>query len=248
MSPRRLRAEIWIVLGLSLGQSAIYAVVSLLAKLARGPLGESTATLHPRRSEMPWHDITLQLLSIGFALVPVALALFLLASDPGRPSPWRRIGLDGSRPLRDLAWGAALAAVIGLPGLGVYAVGRELGVTADIVLSPAGAPWWVFPLLILSALQNAVLEEVVVVGYLMTRLRQIGWSVPAIIAFSALLRGTYHLYQGFGQGVGNAIMGMVFGYWYHRTGRVMPLVIAHAILDIVAFVGYALLAETLGLR
>lgn len=243
---RRLRAEVWIVLGLSLGQSAIYAIVSLLAKLADGGIASSTATLNASRSELAWLDLTLQLLGIVFALMPVALALYLLSLDGQRPG--RRLGFDGSRPVRDLAIGVGLAAVIGIPGLGVYALGRTLGITADIVLSPADAHWWTPVVLILAAVQNAVLEEVVVVGYLMTRLRQLRWGVPAAIAVSALLRGAYHLYQGFGQGAGNAIMGVVFGYWFHRTGRVMPLVIAHALLDIVAFVGYAVAAEALGLR
>ena len=35
-------------------------------------------------------------------------------------------------------------------------------------------------------------------------------------------------------------MGLVFGWLYKRFGRVMPLVVAHTILDIVSFVGYAL--------
>lgn len=244
---RRLRAEVWIVLGLSLGQSAVYAAVSLIRKLSEGSLRDSVAGLNQSRDAVPWLDLTYQLLAIGFALMPVALALYLLSLDDA-PPVLRRLGLDASRPWRDLGAGVLLAAVIGIPGLGVYFAGRALGVTADIVTSPEQLYWWTVPVLILSAVQNALLEEVVVVGYLMTRLRQFGWSVPAVIVASALLRGSYHLYQGFGQFVGNAAMGLVFGWWFHRTGRVMPLVIAHAILDIVAFVGYALLAEQLGLR
>ena len=43
---RRLTAEIWIVLGLSLGQSGVYAVVNIAARLTAGtPLAEQTATL-----------------------------------------------------------------------------------------------------------------------------------------------------------------------------------------------------------
>ena len=244
----RLRAEVWIVLGLSLGQSAIYASVSLIAALSRGPLRDSTATLNGSRSDREWLDLTLQLLNIGFALVPVVLAIYLLSLDRDRPSPLRRLGIDGSRPLRDIAWGMGLAAAIGLPGLGLYAVGRALGVTAQVVPAPIDAYWWTIPVLILSALQNAVLEEVVVVGYLMTRLRQIGWNLWSTILASALLRGSYHLYQGFGPALGNAVMGALFGYWFHRTKRVLPLVIAHTILDVVAFVGYALVADAWGLR
>ena len=46
----RLRAEVWIVLGLSLGQSAVYAVVQLLDKLTRAPLSQGTSTLNRRRA------------------------------------------------------------------------------------------------------------------------------------------------------------------------------------------------------
>ncbi len=65
--------------------------------------------------------------------------------------------------------------------------------------------------------------------------------VVALVA-SSLLRGAYHLYQGFGAGLGNVAMGLVFGYAWQRTGRLWPLVIAHGVIDTVAFVGYILLA------
>jgi membrane protease YdiL (CAAX protease family) len=96
--------------------------------------------------------------------------------------------------------------------------------------------------LVLSALQNSLLEEVVIIGYLFTRLRQLGWAWVMIIGLSALVRGSYHLYQGFGGFVGNLIMGLIFGLVYLRWKRVGPLVVAHTLLDITAFVGYALLA------
>lgn len=244
--PRRLTAEIWIVLGLSLGQSAVYATVSLVAKLTAGPpLVDQTATLNASRSPRAYVDLTYQLLSIGFALVPVALALFLL-SAPGR-SAVRAIGFEFSRPWRDLGVGAVLAALIGLPGIGVYLLGRELGITATVVPSALNEYWWTVPILVLSAMQNAVVEEVIAVGYLMTRLRELRWRDPAIIAASALLRGSYHLYQGVGMAVGNALMGVVFAWWFRRSGRVMPLVIAHTVLDVVSFVGYALFRDALGL-
>ena len=244
---RRSRREVWIVLGLSLGQSAVYAAISLIAQLTRGPLRDSTATLNRSQSDREWLDLTLQLVGIGFALVPVALALYLLSLDRDQPGPLRRLGLDGSRPARDVMWGALLALGIGLPGLGLYAAGRALGVNAQVIPVPDTAYWWTVPVLILAALENAALEEIVVVGYLMTRLRELRWGPWIVLVTSAALRGAYHLYQGFGQAAGNFAMGLVFGYWFQRTGRVLPLVIAHSLLDVVVFVGYALLADELGL-
>ena len=63
-----------------------------------------------------------------------------------------------------------------------------------------------------------------------------------VLLVSAVLRGSYHLYQGFGGFVGNLVMGLIFGLIYLRWRRVAPLVVAHTLLDIVAFVGYALVA------
>jgi membrane protease YdiL (CAAX protease family) len=236
---RRLTVEIWIVLGLSLGRSAVYALVDIVARLTAGPpLAQQTATLNASQSPRPYLDLTYQLLSIGFALVPVALALFLL-SGQGR-SAVRRIGLDAVQPVRDLGIGVGLAAVIGIPGLGLYALGRLLGITVQVQASALNAAWWTIPVLVLAALQNALLEEVVAVAYLMERLRDLRWRTPLILAASALLRGSYHLYQGFGPFIGNAVMGLVFAEYYRRRRRVLPLVVAHMLLDVVAFVGYAL--------
>ena len=82
--------------------------------------------------------------------------------------------------------------------------------------------WWTAPVLLLSAVQNAWLEEVVAVGYLVTRLREMSWRVSLAVAASALLRGCYHLYQGFGGFIGNAVMGAVFALFFIRFKRVIP--------------------------
>ncbi|HET9654443.1 MAG TPA: type II CAAX endopeptidase family protein [Kineosporiaceae bacterium] len=244
---RRRIQEIWLVLGLSLGQSAVYSVISLTAKLTAGrPLAQQTATLNAPASARPYVDLAYQLADVVFTVVPAALALWLL-TEAGRTGA-RRLGLDARRPGRDLAEGALLALVIGLPGLGLYVLGRHLGITATVVPSALHTYWWTIPVLVLQALKNGLIEEVVVVGYLMTRLRELRLPVWAVLGCSAVLRGSYHLYQGFGPFLGNAVMGLVFGEWFRRRGRVMPLVIAHTLLDVVSFVGYDLFAGPLHLR
>lgn len=235
---RSLRLEVAIVLLLSLGQSAVYAVVSIIAKLTAGrPLSQQTATLNLSQSPRPYLDLTLQLLGIFFALIPVLLALHLLGRDR------RELGVPPLRPGFDLGWGALLAAGIGIPGLLLVYAAAKLGLNARIVPEALQPVWWAVPVLIIAAIQNAVLEEVIVVGYLVTRLRELSLRTVAIVACSALLRGSYHLYQGFGAFIGNAVMGVVFALFFVRFKRVMPLIVAHSLLDIAAFVGYSLLPK-----
>lgn len=231
-------------MGLSLGRSGVYAVVAIIAALTEGPLGEQSTSLNPSQSPRPYLDLTYQLLSIVFTLVPVALALYLLA-DRGA-NPWRRIGLDARRPGRDLAWGVALGALIGIPGLGLYVAGRALGITVAVQASALDPYWWTVPVLVLAAPKNGLIEEVVVVGYLVERLQEKRWRLVAIVATSAVIRGSYHLYQGWGPFFANLLMGVIFTLFYlSRWGRrrVMPLVVAHTLLDVSAFVGYQLLPE-----
>jgi membrane protease YdiL (CAAX protease family) len=238
----RLGLEVAIVLGLSLGQSAVYSVLRIIERLTRNvPLAQQTSTLNASVTpDRPWLDLTYQLVGIAFGLMPVLLALYLL--NLTNAPAGRTIGFDLRQPRFDLGFGALIAVVIGIPGLGLYALARALGFNTEVQASGLGDQWWTVPVLILSAVQNALLEEVVVIGYLFTRLRQLAWNAAAIIALSAVLRGSYHLYQGIGGFVGNLIMGVIFGLIYLRWKRVGPLVVAHTLLDIAAFVGYALVA------
>jgi membrane protease YdiL (CAAX protease family) len=240
LSRRMLEAEICIVFALSLGRSGVYALVDLIASAtAPGRLSNQAAVLNASLSPgRLWLDLTLQLLAIGFGLVPCLLVVYLLRRSG---ESMHAIGFDTSDPGRDVFRGAALAAIIGGVGLGFYLLTFAIGVDLTVVAENLPHVWWRFPVLVLSAIQNALLEELVVVGYLMHRLDQLGWSPRSAAVCSALVRGSYHLYQGLGGFVGNAAMGFVFARLYQRWGRVAPLVVAHGFIDVVAFVGYALL-------
>jgi uncharacterized protein len=236
-----LSREVLLVLGVSLGASAAYSIVSFIGKLtAATPLSQQTTALNNSAAPgRPYLDLTYQLLGVITAVIPALLAIHLL----GRDEPPVRIGVDGRRPWFDLGTGTALAAIIGIPGLGLYLLARELGINTNIAAANLPPYWWTIPVLVLAALANGILEEVVMVGYLLTRLREIGWKTWHAVVGSALLRGSYHLYQGVGGFIGNAIMGVIFGLFFLRFKRVMPLIIAHTILDVVSYVGYTLLRD-----
>ena len=239
----RVRAEIAIVLALSLGASAVYSLLSLANRLTRDvALSQQTATLNSSLSDRPVFDLLYQLMSIAVDLVPVLLVAFLLWRE-ARPH-LGRLGVDFSRAGRDVAGGAGIALAIGVPGIGLYLVGKALDLTVTVVPTDLAQQWWTVPVLLLSALRAGVTEEVIVVAYLFARLRDLGWRTWPIIVTAALLRGTYHLYQGFGAFVGNLVMGLAFGWLYARTGRVLPLVVAHVLMDAAVFVGYPWAAAT----
>jgi membrane protease YdiL (CAAX protease family) len=238
---RLQRWEIVAVFAVSLGASGVYALVSYIGSLtAQQSLSKQTATLNGSLAPgRPLLDLFLQLTNITLSLAPVLLVLYLLARAGDRPAS---IGLDAREPGKDLARGAVIAAVIGGGGLALYLIAFHIGVELNVVAESLPDVWWRIPVLLLSAFQNAAVEEVVVVGYLLTRLEKLGVRPSRAIAISAAIRGSYHLYQGIGAFFGNAFMGAVFGILYRRWGRVTPLIIAHFLIDAVAFVGYALLA------
>ncbi|MCV7283083.1 CPBP family intramembrane metalloprotease [Mycolicibacterium flavescens] len=241
-NPRAIRIEIVVVLAVTFGLSAYSALLNLIEAVLLGLAGQVVA-LNPRRSPFDLIDLGLNLAWVFQLLAWGALGLYLLWRSGFRLSS---IGLGRPRWRPDLLGGLGLAALIGLPGLALYQVARILGMNADVEPAELYDTWWRIPVLLLTAFANGWAEEIIVVGFLLTRLRQLGVSPAVAVVASSVLRGLYHLYQGFGAGLGNLAMGVVFGYVYLRTGRLWPLIVAHAVIDAVAFVGYALAAGHLG--
>jgi uncharacterized protein len=239
---RWLRIEIAVVLAVSFGLSAYTAFLDLIEAVLLGLAGRRVA-LNPRRSPFDLIDLGLNL-AVTFQLVAWgALGVYLLWRSGFGPA---QIGLGRVRLRPDVLGGLGLAALIGLPGLGLYVAARALGLSAHVEPAELYDTWWRIPILIVTAFANGWAEEVIVVAFLLTRLRQLRVNPVAALLASGLLRGAYHLYQGFSAGLGNIVMGLVFAYVWQRTGRLWPLIIAHAIIDTVAYVGYALAAGHLG--
>lgn len=240
LSRGAITAEVWLVLALSLGASAVYSILSLVkSETAKAALHQQAAVLNgsvtPHRHLL---DLAYQLVGIADTLVPVALVAYLLYRSG---ESFRTIGVDGRRPGRDALRGVVLAAVIGGAGLGLYLIAYSLGLSLQVVPTTLPPTWYRIPVLVLDAAQNGVLEEVIVAGFLLHRLAQLGWGDNKALATSAIIRGSYHLYQGYGGFAGNLVMGLIFGRLYQRWGRAAPLVVAHTLIDAVAFVGYVLL-------
>ncbi|MGI8816804.1 MAG: CPBP family intramembrane glutamic endopeptidase [Pseudonocardia sp.] len=237
---RLVRVELLIVLGVTMALSATRSALSLVDSLLRPErLPDQKVALNAPAAANQFVDLAFQLTHVaqltgwgalgGYLIVRAGLTL-------------RDIGLDRTHLGRDALGAAGLAALIGIPGLGLYLVAHAVGANLTVLPSTLTDTWWRLPVLIASAAGNAFAEEVLLTGYLLTRLRQLGRSENFSVAASAVLRGCYHLYQGFGGFVGNVVMGLVFGRVWQRTGRLWALFGAHLLLDVVSFVGFTLLA------
>ncbi len=241
---RGVALEVALVLTVTLGLAALRSLLSFIdAVLAPAPLDEQAVAINAPGARANLLDLAYQLAGVAQLLAWGGLGLYLL---------WRggitlgSLGLDRRRTGRDGALGVGLAALIGIPGLGLYLAGRALGLNLTVVPSALDDTWWRIPVLLVAAVANSWAEELLIVGYLITRLRQLGWSENTSLLCSAVLRGSYHLYQGVGGFVGNLVMGLVYGRVWQRTHRLWALVIGHALIDVVAFAGYALLRGRVG--
>ena len=79
-------------------------------------------------------------------------------------------------------------------------------------------------------------------GTCLHRLSQIQWRQNRALAASAVLRGTYHLYQGFGGLHRQRGNGSAFRSSLPTTGTTRPARGgAHVLIDTGAFVGYVVL-------
>jgi membrane protease YdiL (CAAX protease family) len=230
---RTLWEEIGVVLMLSLLASAVYAVIDLASAPVSGvyvAAGNQSA------------QFAKQMAGFVFGLAPVYLVFHLVRRDG---EGLAGIGMAWDRPRFDLTRGLGLFAVVGVAGIGVYFGAVALGVNRFVVPVPPMGHWWTVPALLLNSAEAALLEEVIVVGFLITRLRQLDWTPFAAIAASSLLRASYHLYQGWGGFLGNLAMGVLFATLFLRWRRTWPFVIAHFLLDVGAGIGFLVFRDRL---
>ena len=171
---------------LSLGRSAVYAVVNFVAALTQGPLSEQRAVMNRSLApDRPWLDLVYQLLSVFFAVVPIALAAYLLVLRGGSLRLWwsrRHLGLDAGR-------GAVIAAAVGSVGLVFYLVTYAVGLNLAVVAQDLDDVWWRYPVLVLAALENAAVEELILLGFVLLRLEQLGMRSRTAVVVVAVLRG-----------------------------------------------------------
>ncbi|MBD7923522.1 CPBP family intramembrane glutamic endopeptidase [Xanthomonas bonasiae] len=88
------------------------------------------------------------------------------------------------------------------------------------------------------SLLNPIFEEVFVCAYVI-RVLQRSHSPAFAVNVSVAIRASYHLYQGPVGAISLVVVGLILGWWFARTGRLWPAIIAHGLMDLLALMAYA---------
>lgn len=142
---------------------------------------------------------------------------------------WRPADVGLSPTLKDTAIGAVIVLadyMVYIVAWSIYSQFATAG--SDLPISSLEASN-----VVLLSLVNGFFEELFVCGYLINAVKK-RRSVVFAINVSVAIRLAYHLYQGPIAVPSIVPMGLIFAYWFAKTGRLWPLVVAHALMDLLA--------------
>jgi membrane protease YdiL (CAAX protease family) len=97
---------------------------------------------------------------------------------------------------------------------------------------PAAVGFFPMAGMFLASIVKALFEEVLVCAYVVQSLRG-RFGIALAVNASIAIRLSFHLYQGPGAFLSFAVFGLLFTLFYIRTGRLWPLIVAHAVLEAV---------------
>ena len=187
---------------------------------------------------------------LGFPYAGPSALLACLAAATWRlavaQSSWRDLGLRVPKSwLRTLLWALALLVASELAGLLIIAPLARAAHWAPLNLSRFDGlrgDWQVLALWLLVAWTSAaVAEELVFRAFLMSRLQLLFGSKPPGIALTVIVQalsfGAAHFYLGQRGMATAALLGLLYGVTYLRTGRNLPaLMLAHGATDSLSLV------------
>ncbi|MGA8679149.1 MAG: CPBP family intramembrane glutamic endopeptidase, partial [Acidimicrobiales bacterium] len=236
---RRLVIELVIVLAIFPFPYVVSAVQALVAYLLGEGPGKRLPILFAGHTGAGFPFI---LLDVLLPLAAAALVLYLLSLPGGDGGP-AAIGLDRKQMRADLA---LLLPVFVLCDL-IPIAGGGLLLTALGVHGPSpatgGLPAYYSVAYVAMAVVAGVVEELVVLGYLVRRLEQLGLRPLWVVVIAVTVRGSYHLYYGWGV-LPILAWATVSVLVYRRFRRLAPFVVVHALWDTGLFLlGHFLLLE-----
>jgi len=89
-------------------------------------------------------------------------------------------------------------------------------------------------LAVVVAVLNPFHEELLVRAFLITEVEGLYLSTTLAVIVSVALQTSYHLYQGLPAALSHIPTFLVFSLYYVRTRRILPVIIAHLVMDVLA--------------
>jgi membrane protease YdiL (CAAX protease family) len=87
---------------------------------------------------------------------------------------------------------------------------------------------------------NPVFEEMIVRAFFMSEIMALTESSTLAVFLSTVVQTSYHIYQGIPYALSAGVIFLIFSAYYARTRRIVPIIVAHFITDLVAHYSYAL--------
>lgn len=207
--------EFFIVIIVAFGFSILASVISVLNPELNTPITNSQ----------------LEFLLVYESLVIIVLGVFLSM----RGWSFRKLGLIPT--LKDTGIGILIAFVGYLFYTVIWSVSGSFVPDLEQQADNLVAPGLELATVLAVSVLNPVYEELFVCGYAIAALRE-GRGSWFAINVSVWIRLIYHLYQGTTGVISIIPLGILFAYWYARTGRLWPVFIAHGIFDLTSLLVY----------
>jgi membrane protease YdiL (CAAX protease family) len=155
--------------------------------------------------------------------------------------PWSRFGIKRPQWILDSVWGVAtllmtmiVLMILRVGVAGFVGVGEAAKFGRSSYQFPYPSTTLDFAALIVMAVAVGLSEELAMRSYLIPRFEQLFGSSLKSVLLSSLFFASYHLYQGIGPAFRVFFVGLSFGMIFCRLRRLWPLMIAHALMDILA--------------
>jgi membrane protease YdiL (CAAX protease family) len=196
--------------------------------------GSAPDFLAAAKAEGIWHGLRYGLI--------IVLAL-LIGGLRGRRSPASYgVSLGGQNLVGLIGMGVVLGLLVSLPVQILHLVHEYVSLGSDTPFWALkdrvvwGRDFWIY-MAVGSFLVVPFVEEFTARGYVLGRLRESyspGATLFVMAVFFALAHGQYHRAEilATGQLVSLVIFSVVFGYAVYRTGSLIPVIVAHGILNV----------------
>lgn len=203
------RAEFWIILIVAFGYPVVAGVMNLVAGPRKGPVRIADADLWMTAG----YEALVGLLIIGFLRL-------------------RGMAWEALRP--EISWLQTLRGVaVFFFGVGAtflaFAIAAGLPSAEERLSDTPIETAYGWPAAVAVVFVAPLFEECLNLGYLQERLRVHGAAFA--VGASLLLRLLTNLEQGPQVVIGIVPIGLVFGIYYWRTGRMWPILVAHAMME-----------------